>query len=140
MQHPIGAMRLTTDHVAFSLPTDDGRVVDVGFDIPGQTAQALRHAMAAHLDPDTGRRRRCARPTIIERALQAAGAAIERVEVRPGDPARLTLVMADPQGRLRRLDLDLLDTAELLASHRVPVVAIGWPERDWDADLRALLD
>ncbi len=57
----------------------------------------------------------------------------------PGRPPRFVLVLVAPEGCLRRVDLDLLDTAELIVRRRVPVVAVGWPERDWDAALGALL-
>jgi hypothetical protein len=136
--HPSGAIRLGVSRVEFCIPADDGRVVDVGFGISDRTSHALRHLLAAQVDPGTGQRLYCARRTLLERALQAAGAAIERVEVLPGEPARLLLAIVTPDGVVRRIDLDLLDAAELLASHRVTAVAIGWPERDWDRGLREL--
>jgi len=36
--------------------------------------------------------------------------------------------------------MDLLDTAELIVARRLPVVAVGWPDHDWDAALRSLTD
>ncbi|WP_052664531.1 hypothetical protein [Nitriliruptor alkaliphilus] len=136
--HTSAAIRLSSSRVEFSVPSDDGRVVDVGFDISGTTAHALRHLLAAQLDPATGRPL-CGRSrTLLERVLQAAGAVVERIEVLPGDPARLALAMITPDGVVRRIDLDLLDAAELLASHRVVAVALGWPDRDWDGGLREL--
>ena len=123
----------------FWVPSDDGRVIDVGFDVSDRTSHALRHLLAAQCDPRTGQPLHGSRRTLLERTLQAAGGAIERVEVLPGDPPRLALAIVTPNGVMRRIDLDLLDTAELLASHRVPAVAVGWPEGDWDLGLRELL-
>ena len=134
-----GAIRLCGSRVELCVPSEDGRVVDVGFDISDRTSHALRHVLGAHLDPRTGQPLHGTRRTLLERALQAAGGAVERVEVLPGDPPRLALAIVTPNGVMRRIDLDLHDTAELLASRRVPAVAVGWPERDWDLGLRELL-
>jgi hypothetical protein len=133
-----GTIRLSGSRVEFCVPSDDGRVIDVGFDISDRTAHALHHLLAAQVGPETEGRLHCQRRTLLERALHTAGAAIERVEVRPGDPSRLALAIITPNGIMRRIDLDLLDTVELLASRRVPAVAVGWPERDWDLGLREL--
>ncbi len=42
-------------------------------------------------------------------------------------------------GLIRRIDLHLIDAAELLACHQVRAVAVGWPERDWDHGLHERL-
>lgn len=133
-----GAIRLGRSRVEFCIPADNGRVVEASFSISDRTSHALQHLLAAQLDPGTGQWLPCTRRTLLERALQVAGAAIERVEVLHGEPARLLLAIVTPDGVMRRIDLDLLDAAELLASHRVAAVAIGWPERDWDRGLREL--
>jgi hypothetical protein len=125
--------------VEFCVPSDDGRVIEVGFDIGSHTSHALRHLLASQIDPRTGRRLSCARRSLLERTLAATGAAIERLEVLPGEPPRLALATVTSNAVVRRIDVDLLDAAELLASHRIPAVAVGWPERDWDVGLRELL-
>ena len=137
--HAFGTIRLSASRVEFSVPSDDGRVIDVGFGIGAHTSHALHHLLAAHVDPRTGHRLHCTRRSLLERALAATGAAIERLEVLPGEPARLALATITSNAVVRRIDVDLLDAAELLASHRVPAVAVGWPERDWDVELRELL-
>ena len=136
--HSPGVIRLSGSRVEFCVPSDDGRVVDVGFEVGAGTAHALRHLLAAAVDPATQGRPHCRRRTLLERALHTSGAAIERIEVRPGDPPRLELVLITSDGVVRRIDLDLLDAAELVASQRVPAVAVGWPARDWDRWLREL--
>jgi hypothetical protein len=137
--HAFGAIRVTNTRVDFSVPSDDGRAIEVGFDIDDRTSHALRHLLAAHIDPRTGARTHPGRRSLLGRILQATGAALERLEVLPGTPPRLVLATVTSSGVVRRIDLDLLDAAELLASHRVPAVAVGWPERDWDLELRELL-
>lgn len=133
----LAAIHLTTARIELHVPSDDGRVIEVGFEITGRTSHALRHLLAARHDPHRGHRPRGR--SLLERALEATGAAAERVEVLPGDPARLVLVTVTAGGLVRRVDLDLLDAAELLASYRIPAVAVGWPERDWDRGLHELL-
>lgn len=134
-----GAIRLTASRIEFCVPTDDGRVVEVPFDICAHTSHALRHLLAAQIDPRTRHQLHGARRSLLERVLAATGAGIERIEVLPGHPPRLALATITSNAVVRRIDLDLLDAAELLASHRVPAVAVGWPERDWDVGLRELL-
>jgi len=134
-----GAIRLSSNRIEFCVPSDDGRVIEVGFDIGDHTCHALRHLLAARIDPLTGCRLPCTRRSVLARALAATGAALERVEVLPGTPPRLVLAIVTSEGIVRRIDLDLLDAAELLAGHRVRAVAVGWPDRDWDHELRELL-
>lgn len=134
-----GAIRLSSDRIEFCLPSDDGRVIEVGFDIGEHTWHALRHLLAARTDPLTGCRLPCTRRSVLERALAATGATLERVEVLPGTPPRLALALVTSEGIVRRVDLDLLDAVDLLAGDRVRAVAIGWPDRDWDHELRELL-
>lgn len=138
MQHQPGTLRISDSRLELTLVTDDGRVVDVGLDIAADTAHVIRHTLAAQLQPGTGDRRRgCQRP-LIERALSVAGAATERIEVHRGEPPRFALVVATACGSVQRLDLDLVDLAELVAARRFPIVALGWPPHDWDAALRDL--
>lgn len=137
--HALGAIRVTDATVELRVPSDDGRVIEVGFEVGGHTAHALRHLLAAHVDPRSGRRLHPARRSLLGRALEATGAAVERLEVLPGEPPRLVLATVAANGTVRRIDVDLLDAAELIASHRVGAVAVGWPERDWDDGLRQLL-
>lgn len=137
--HAWGAIRVSATRVDLSVPSDDGRAIEVSFDIDSRTSHALRHLLAAHMDPRTGHRVHPGRRSLLGRVLEATGAALQRLEVLPGDPPRLVLAAVTSSGVVRRVDLDLLDAAELLASHRVPAVAVGWPERDWDLGLRQLL-
>lgn len=137
-RHQPGTLRINDQRLELTLVTDDDRVVDVGLDIQPDTAHVIRHTLAAHLQPGTGHRRRgCQRP-LIERALAAVGAASDRIEVHAGQPPRFVLVVVTPMGCVTRVDLDLVDLAELVAARRLPIVALGWPQRDWDAALREL--
>lgn len=137
--HSFGAIRLSASRLEFCVPSDDGGVVEVGFEISTHTSHALGHLLTAHINRRTGQRLPCSRRPLLERALAATGAAIERIEVLPGKPPRLALATITSNAVVRRIDLDLLDATELLASHRVPAIALGWPERDWDLGLRELL-
>lgn len=132
------AVRLSATRIELHVPTDDGRVVDVTFEISRTTSHAIRHLAAAAHDPAAGRTLRCPRRTLLERAIEATGAAVDHLEVLPGAPPRMGLVLRDADGQPRRLDVDLLDAAELLISHRMPAVAVGWPEHDWDRGLEEL--
>jgi hypothetical protein len=137
--HRCGALRVTDSSLELRTLTDDDRVATVELAIDRDTSHVLRHLLAAHLDPASDRRRRARGRSLLERSLAAAGGALDRVEVLPGEPPRFVLVLATPTGCLRRIDLDLLEVVELAASRRVPLVAVGWPERDWDGALGALL-
>lgn len=139
--HPerTGGLRITGSRFEMTVLSDDGRLVDVGLDISPHTAHQLQHLTAAHVNNATGRRHRSGR-TLLDRALTALGGAAEQIEVLPGDPPRFVLALITPSGCMRHIDLDLLDTAELAVAHGLPVVAVGWPERDWDGALAELLD
>ncbi|MFP4149595.1 MAG: hypothetical protein ACLFUG_10770 [Nitriliruptoraceae bacterium] len=134
-----GSIRLRGSCIEFCIPSEDGRVIEFDLDVGEHTAHALRHLVAAQRDPHTARHTSGGRPSLLQRSLSATGAAVERLEVQPGDPPRMLLALVTPNAIVRRIDLDLLDAAELLIWHRVPVVAVGWPERDWDTGLHELL-
>jgi hypothetical protein len=137
--HRTASIRVTSTRVEFAISAADHRIVEVGLDVDVETSHALRHLLAAHVDPATGRRlRRHTRP-LLDRALGGVGAVIERVEVLHGAPPRFVLAMVTPAGVIRRTDLDVLDAAEVIATGGIRVVAVGWPPRDWDAGLRELL-
>lgn len=136
---PSLAIRLDGSEVALSVLSDDGRVVDVTLKVSARTAHALRHLLAAHRGKVPAPREPQRTSTVLHRALTAIGAAIEHLEILPGTPPRFALVLVSPAGTVRRIDLDLLEATELLALHRVKAVAVGWPQRDWDAELRSLL-
>lgn len=131
------SLRVTCSQVELSVATDDERLVDIGLSISPYTAHALRHLAASCCDPESGQRFRSGR-SLLERSLNAVGATPERVEVLPGDPPRFVLAVASADGELRRIDLDLLDVAEVVLGHRLPVLAIDWPDHDWDGALREL--
>jgi hypothetical protein len=135
-----GILRLSGSRFALTVGTDDERVVDLHVDISPHTAATLRHVVAAHLDPESGQRHRRTHRPLLDRVLGAVGASAERLEVHPERPPRFVLVVSTPTGRAVRLDLDLLDAAELIVARRIPVVAIGWPSGDWDAALHRLLE
>ena len=141
--HRPGALRITASRFELFASTPTGSIVQVGLDIGPDTAHVLRHLVATRVDVDTGTRRPGATcRSLLERALQAVGAAPERVEVLAGGDRtpRFVLVVTCADGCLRRVALDLLDTAELIVARRLPVVAVGWPDHDWDAALRSLTD
>lgn len=136
-----GVLRITGKRFELLASTPTGSIVQVGLDIASDTAHVLRHLVATRVDVDTGARRPCAASrSLLERALQAVGAAPERVEVLAGcdGSPRFALVVTCADGCMRRVDLDLLDTADLIVARRLPVVAVGWPEHDWDGALRSL--
>lgn len=133
-----GALRLTGTRLELVASRPDGSLVHVDLDVGHQTAHALRHVAGAQLDVTTGQRHRCSSRSLLERALGAVGAVPEQVEVLPGSPPRFVLAMIAPDGCVRRLDLDLVDLAELIVSRRLPVVALNWPDVDWDAALASL--
>lgn len=135
----LGSIRVTSDRVEFCVPADDGRAIEVAYDIDEATSHTLRHLLAAHVDPRTGRRQHQGRSSLLGRALEATGATVERLEVLPGEPARLELALVNGAGDPARIQVGLVDAAELIASHRVRAVAVGWPARDWDQGLRELL-
>jgi hypothetical protein len=134
-----GVLRVSSSRFELTVSTDDDRVVDVGLDIDGGTAHVLRHLLAAYVDPATGHRRRCVGRALLDRALGAVGAVSERIEVHHGQPPRFALALVAPTGCIERIDLDLVDTAELVVTRQLPVVAVGWPQRDWDGALGELL-
>jgi hypothetical protein len=136
-----GLLRITATRFELLASTPTGSIVQVSLDINPDTAHILRHLVATRVDADTGARRRCAASrSLLARALEAVGSAPERVEVLADGDGRphFALVMTCADGCVRRIDLDLLDTAELIVARRLPVVAVGWPEHDWDGALRAL--
>ena len=140
VEHRRGALRVTDSSFVVTALTDDGRVVSTQLEISHATAHVLRHVLAAHLDPASGRRRRAAGRSVLERALTLAGGALQRIEVHHGDPARFVLVVAAPTGCMQRVDLDLVELTELVVRERtLPIVAVGWPEGDWDEALDQLL-
>ncbi len=136
-----GVLRIGATRFELLASTPTGSIVQVDLDIEPDTAHILRHLVATRVDVDTGVRRRCtASRSLLERALQAVGGAPERVEVLAGGDGtpRFALVVTSADGCVRRIDLDLLDTADLIVARQLPVVAVGWPDHDWDAALRAL--
>lgn len=135
-----GGLRITGTRFELTVLSDDGRLIDIGLDIPPHTAHQLRHLAVAHVDRATGLRRQPSGRTMLERALATVGGYAEQIEVLPGDPPRFVLALITASGCMRRIDLDLLDTAELAVKNRLPVVAVGWPARDWDAALAQLRD
>lgn len=134
-----GAIRLQGRQLELTLETGEGHVVPARIGVTDETAHVLRHLMAAHLDPDTGMRRRCMPRPAIERAVRAIGGAIDRIEVVHGEPPRFALTMVTPDGRVRTIDLDLVEATELMVTRRVAVIAVGWPATDWDEALRGLI-
>lgn len=140
MHDDSGTVRITGSRFELTAPTPDGGLVEVGLDIGSDTAHVLRHLVATHIDLPTGQRHRCARRSLIQRALRAVGADPDHLEVLPGQPPRFVLVVVGPDGCVRRVDLDLVDTAELIVVAKLPVRAVGWPPRDWDAGLASLLE
>jgi hypothetical protein len=133
-----GSLRLCASRLEMTIPADDGGAVDTAIDIAPGTVHALRHLMAARVSAPAGAMRHCRGATIIDRALAIAGATIERIEVRPGDPPHLSLAIVSPTCRIERIDIDVVELAELASTRRIPVVAVGWPARDWDGALRDL--
>lgn len=136
---PSLAICLDDRGVTLTVPADDGRVVNITLEVNPRTVHALRHLLAARSGQPSAPVAPQPRSTVLHRALTEIGAAVERIEVLAGAPPRFVLVLVSPAGTVRRLDLDLLEATELVALHRVKVVAVDWPQRDWDAELRALL-
>lgn len=134
-----GTLRITGSRFELTVTTDDDRLVHIGLDLPPHTVHLLHRIAAVHVDPATGRCRRTGRP-LLRRALDAVGACASGIEVLPGEPPRFVLVVVTADGSSRRVDLDVVDTAELLLVRGLPIRAIGWPEHDWDRALARLLD
>lgn len=134
-----GGLRITGSRFELTVLSDSGRLVDISLELPPETSHVLQHLAVTHVDPATGRRRRGGR-TLLERSLNAVGAAAERLEVLPGDPPRFVLALVSSAGCVRRVDLDLVDAAELVVTQQVPIIAIGWPDRDWDGALARMLE
>lgn len=128
-----GHLRITHDCFELWLLTDRGEVIDVVIELGADTAKTLRAAAARH-----GHARECAasgsREPLLVRSLRALGVGEPVLEVHRGQPPRFALALTGPCGR-RELELDLADVAELVIGRRVPILAVGWPPRDWDAAL-----
>lgn len=129
-----GHLRITNDRFELWLLDDRGTVVEVSLELDADAAARLRATASRH-----GHAVSChggARRSLMQRALHELGG-IPTLEVHHGHPPRFVLALAGPWGR-RELDLDLVEVAELVIAGRMAITAIGWPSRDWDAELALL--
>jgi hypothetical protein len=132
----VGHLRLTSDRFELWLVSETDEVVEVTLDLDPDTAAALRRVVAVHGHRD-GCPRGNDRTPLLVRTLRQLGAIDPLLEVHHGRPPRFVLAVPGPWGH-REIDLDLADATELILARRVPIVARGWPSRDWDTLLPSL--
>ena len=114
--------------------------VDVG--LSERSAHALHHLHVLHGGghPCAAAAQRQA-PVVdaLLRAVRAVGGTPRALVVRGGAEPAFWLRVDGPDGS-RDVDLDVLDAAALLLSHRLPLRLAAGTVTDWDAALRSLVD
>jgi hypothetical protein len=135
----LAAMHVHRDELTYLFRLAD-REIPVTLPLQPHTAHALRHLYAlhaartpCHAAPDSS-----AAAELLLRTASALGAVRCCITVRPHPEPAFWLTIDD--GRTSHdLDLDVLDTAAVLLSRRVPITVVETSDTDWDLALQALL-